>query len=121
MKSKVRRCAEWCGRGCTKAEHDKAVRIARALVRQLGPGWRPRVWENLGWHSEAVSRCGRITVHQLQFPKGQVHHTAYLGEPGCGGGRWVESSSDPRVAVSSVIAAARRDLARIGAVLKGLA
>jgi len=32
----------------TKAE---AMRIARDVAKQLGAPWKPRVWENLGWHA----------------------------------------------------------------------
>ena len=38
---------------------------ASNLARRLGPGWKSRVWENLGWHWEAVNggwKCGKRGV-----------------------------------------------------------
>jgi hypothetical protein len=46
-------CAPACGRGCTKAEHQRAVDGANKLCALLGTGWIPRVWENLGWYYTA--------------------------------------------------------------------
>lgn len=55
-------CAPACGGGCTKVAYDKAVRDADALVaRMRGTGWRPFVFENLGWHYRAIS--GPVQVY----------------------------------------------------------
>lgn len=41
---------------------DDAERNARNLVNKLhGKGWKPRVWENMGWHYEAIS--GPVQVY----------------------------------------------------------
>ena len=32
---------------------EQALRTAQKLVKELGPGWKPWVWENCGWHFEA--------------------------------------------------------------------
>lgn len=53
-------CAPACGRGCTRAMYERAKREATTLVKVLGPGWKIRVWENLGWYGSAV--CGDIEV-----------------------------------------------------------
>lgn len=42
-------CSPWCGIGCTRAAFERATREANELCALLGDGWRPRVWENLGW------------------------------------------------------------------------
>lgn len=62
-------CAPWCGRGCTWAEYSRAVKKADALVKKLnaiGGKWKPRVWENLGWHYQAMARhpesFGRFSI-----------------------------------------------------------
>lgn len=47
-------CSPWCGADCTWAAHQKAQKQAVVLARALGPDWRPRVWENMGWHHSAV-------------------------------------------------------------------
>ena len=55
-------CAPACGRGCTHAEYVHALTSAAAVVRRLGPGWRPVVSENLGWHY-SVELVSGIKVH----------------------------------------------------------
>lgn len=57
-------CSPACGGKCTKAAYDRAVDAANALVAQLGHGWEPEVWENLGWHY-AVQR-GVVRVHAYE-------------------------------------------------------
>ncbi len=47
-------CADWCGCGCTWAEYNQACNEAAALAKRLGSGWKPRVWENGGWHYEVI-------------------------------------------------------------------
>ena len=114
-------CSLACGGKCTRKANVAAVRGAAAMVRRMGPGWTPRVWENLGWHYEVISPCGRIKVivtHHLA--KNAKTYTAYLGEKGEPGGRWVDTSRTPEGAIKKVIEKAQRDLKRLGASLKGL-
>lgn len=59
-----RYCSPRCGRGCTRAEYEHAVESAERMVAELGEGWEPDVWENLGWHWSA-SRDNCITVYQV--------------------------------------------------------
>ena len=47
-------CSSACGGGCTWAAYQKAKREAEAMCRQW-PGFKPRIWENLGWHWEIVN------------------------------------------------------------------
>lgn len=54
-------CAPRCGRGCTKAEYDAAVKAADALARVMGAGWEPEVWENLGWHYAAKKGVASVS------------------------------------------------------------
>ena len=56
-------CSPACGFKCTKAAFDAATDGARSLVNQLGSGWEPRVWENLGWHFEATRRGATVAVN----------------------------------------------------------
>lgn len=35
-----------------RATEESCTRKAAALCKKLGKGWKPRVWENLGWHWE---------------------------------------------------------------------
>lgn len=94
-----RYCSPACGRGCTKAEYDAAVAGGAALARQLGVGWRPQVWEHLGWHHRAISPDGRLKVHPSAVADTYV---AYLGSKGQSGGRWSEHGKTPQGAVDEV-------------------
>lgn len=60
----ARKCARWCGRGCTWGEYRAALAKAQRMVKLLGGTrvWRARAHENLGWHSSAVSRDRRLYV-----------------------------------------------------------
>lgn len=78
-------CSPACGRGCTHAEFMTATRKAKALVKRLGAGWKPCVWENLGWHYEAVKgepvliqvhphRDGTYTIFLQTYPQVVTEH-----------------------------------------------
>lgn len=54
-------CSPACGGGCTWTAFRRAKREAAALCKELGPGWEPRVYENLGWHWEVG--FGAIRLH----------------------------------------------------------
>lgn len=43
-------CSSACGSGCTWKAYREAVQNAERLAKTLGQFWKPRVWENLGWH-----------------------------------------------------------------------
>lgn len=51
-------CSPWCGAKCTIVAFDAAGIKAKALADRLGPEWKPRVWENMGWHYAAVTDSG---------------------------------------------------------------
>lgn len=57
-------CSPACGAQCKKADFDLATNGASALVGQLGSGWEPHVWENLGWHFEATKRGATVSVDE---------------------------------------------------------
>jgi hypothetical protein len=63
-------CSRACGCGCTRASYDRAKERAALLAtvaNRIWKGWRPRVWENGGWH-HSVQRVvrGRVVaeVHE---------------------------------------------------------
>lgn len=85
-------CAPACGRGCTRAEYNAATRRVHALCKRLGRGWKPHVWENLGWHYSAISPCGRWKVHASTFRGKIAGYTAFLGHPGP---KWAETGKTP--------------------------
>ena len=107
-------CSPACGGGvqfgCTKWAHDAAVRNAAKLAARMGPEWTPRVWENLGWHYEAVGKGGYLKVSESSQRSGGGWH-AYLGEPGSGG-RWTAfSTKSPEDVVALVRAQAAESIA----------
>lgn len=54
----ARFCAPACGRGCTVAEHRRAVELAHDVAVKLGKGWTGIVWENMGWHTKVEHATG---------------------------------------------------------------
>jgi hypothetical protein len=113
-----RYCAPACGRGCTLAEFGRAHAAGAALARQLGDGWTYHVYENLGWHYEARSACGRIKV-SVSFTK-PLLFTAFLGPRDCAGGTWVQTRSDAHEAVAAVLREAKAAVAHYVSQFEGL-
>lgn len=48
-------CSPACGGNCTMGEYKSALKSAEALAKKCGPPFKARVWENLGWHYDAVA------------------------------------------------------------------
>lgn len=67
-----------CGHDCTRKEYDRARARAAKIAGALGKGWKPSVWENMGWHSEA--KKGRMSVSFSDI--GIPHYLAQTGERG---------------------------------------
>lgn len=111
-------CSPACGGGkfCTKAQHAAALLLAKATAAELGEGWVPEVWENLGWHARAISPCGRWSVHP--DPKGESV-TAFLGPPGSLGGRWAASGRTARAAMARVRQEAQSALRELREIVEG--
>jgi len=111
-------CSPRCGGGCTWAAYKAAHRDGDQLARRLGAGWSVVVWENLGWHYQAVSPCGRFKV---SCDPGNGYRgstfTAFLGDAdGHSGGRWAQTADSPEEAILAVAREAVADLHKIGAV-----
>jgi hypothetical protein len=105
-------CSPWCGGNCKYADYVKAKEFAAKLCKELGRGWKPHVWENLGWHYEAVSPSGRIKVSP-SFGSG--YHVG-IGEPNCPGSRWNGNGSTPTEAILAAfnfVLSAKRELNHI--------
>ena len=47
-------CSPACGGGCSHSQFLRAKSEAKALVMVMGIGWKPHVWENLGWHYSVI-------------------------------------------------------------------
>ena len=82
-------CSPACGGGCTMAAYEQAKDKAMRLAARLGKGWKPRVWENLGWHYSAV--CGKSKVRQ--FGDRKFWASLYAGR------QFTATAATPRAAV----------------------
>lgn len=116
-------CSPACGGGpvvCSIKRYEHAVDVANAVARDLGAGWRPDVFENLGWWARVFSPCGRINIALPTLPN-DTGYTAFLGpkdiQPA---GKWAEHGRTPREAIENALNAARRDLGLIEKTIKGL-
>lgn len=103
-------CAPACGVDCTLEDYTAALRNGAKLARALGPGWKPRVWENCGWHFEAIHATGFV-VHASVGVHGPASYWADMIVDG----RQYHSSSYPSAAtaVQVVVGAMRAHLARV--------
>lgn len=58
---------------------------AEALAARLGCNWKPRVWENLGWHYGAQALDGTFCIYPSQDDT-QYHALLGDGQSQTGGG-----------------------------------
>lgn len=116
-------CSPACGGGpvlCSFKRFVHASEVATEVARDLGNGWKPQVFENLGWHARVVSPCGRINV-SLPTRLNDTGYTAFLGPKSTQpGGKWAESGSTPGEAIENVLNAARADIRLIEETIQGL-
>ncbi len=69
-------CSPLCGGGCTYGEYNRAVKNAADLCARLGAGWKPEVWENLGWHWRVSN--GLVEVHNSKWQNDPIEYSAWL-------------------------------------------
>lgn len=106
-------CAPFCGRGCTKAEYDAAVKLGEKTLKMLKDpkGWEIDVWENLGWH--VCLRKGGFSLHTHIYD-GVVQYSSLLSSHGSGGGdpAWTETfhHEDPNVVIERQLELCRNHL-----------
>lgn len=81
---------------------------AQNLADQMGGGWSPDVWQNLGWHYCISSRCKRVKIYPNFDEKSFI---AFLSNNDGAGGRFAERGKTPMEALRAVIkrAIAERD------------
>ncbi len=101
----------------TKATAQKAT---NRLVKRLGHGWKPYVWENLGWHYKAVSLDERFKIKTC----GDGQFFSFLSlEPGPGGdARLTDSyhSKNPLKVVRHQIELLNNEIGKLGAVRQSM-
>lgn len=109
--AKVLKCAKWCGRGCTKAEYERARKAAHKLCAKLGTGWLPRVWENLGWHYAAEKHF--VSIHEQHYaPDKTASYTVFFNAEK----QFVAQGNDP-IAAMAHAALMQKQVAKFKAVL----
>lgn len=104
-------CAPWCGGGCTWVAFQEATQAAAKLCRKLGQNWKPRVWENLGWHYGAellTAKDFRLKIYAIKH-RAKTEYHALLGDAG-GEAIWTDEffSTDPRKVAAHQLELAER-------------
>lgn len=54
-------CSPSCGGKCKKPDYDNARQVSNEVATQLGDGWIPKVYENLGWYWKVVKGNAEVT------------------------------------------------------------
>jgi hypothetical protein len=91
----------------------EAVQLGRALAKQLGKMWQPRIWENMGWHYVAQTEDKLINVyptsHFTKTGRKIVEYHCMIGLDGCMRADLAPTltmwSTDPKRAVTQAVAA----------------
>lgn len=99
-------CSPACGGKCTKSAYDKAQRKAAALCDRLGPGWTPRVHENLGWHYSAIN--GEMSIREDGYLGNSPGDYGLLSGPGP---QIVMHGTDPHELLRNGLKQLRKNLA----------
>lgn len=83
--------------------HARAVEMCKRLD---GCGFRPRVWENMGWHAGIVdsTKCVRVTFHSERT------YLAVISKDIAGSLQWVGVGRTARAALLVAAKAARREM-----------
>lgn len=113
-------CATWCSGGCTKAKHDRAMKVSVKMVVALTKAYPDMKWKaapnhNTGWYPRAKLSNGRLAVRCFDHQRTIRTFSAYLD-----GGRWYATGASAAHAVLNVITLARAELERLTSALKGL-
>jgi hypothetical protein len=106
-------CAPACGFGCKKLDFDRVTERATALAKKLGDGWRPRVWENGGWHFEVTKGAATVCLAAGGEYRASVRFSFNDAHQNCVS----ESRIDPREAVEALIAQMNRRVATLSRAL----
>lgn len=100
-------CAPACGRGCTHAEFVAANKAADDVVRQLGAGWKKRVWENLGWHWTVATAKENYFSDDVFVSISPTLRQGYCAEIHCST-QFFGYGSTPQIAVKKAYALAKK-------------
>ena len=121
-----RYCSPACGRGCTWKEYQAATKAAAKLAEELGSdSWEPRVWENLGWHFEVISKNGWWVIEPYTYRGKEIGEVATIYSAGIRahkghvGLRWTGHGDTPEKAMEDAMKTAREDYEQIQAAFEG--
>lgn len=92
-------CSPACGGRCKKVDYNRATELASRIASQMGRGWTPRIWENLGWHFEVNKDCATISPDR----NGQYRASIHFSIIDMMNSSITETDSDPRVAMQRAI------------------
>ncbi len=104
-----RYCSPACGGHCLREDYDRAVKLANALCKRLGDGWKPRVWENCGWHLSVEK--GKLELHRNSARR-------YWANFGATARQFEDHGDTPEAAIESVLKMANEAVVTIQAELK---
>jgi hypothetical protein len=109
-------CSPNCGLGCAKAAFDKATADAAALCERMGPGWEPRVWENLGWHW-SISKGAAVIYANRGCYSAWINTQTHVAQHHV---QFIETAETPEDALGIAVQMARTHIARIQQTLDAL-
>ena len=98
-------CSPACGANCTKVAYDTAQKMGTALAKKLGKGWKPHVWENMGWFYKAEK--GDVSVRDS---RSGFSYTAYFNTDVQ---QFIGEGDDPKDAVADALAEAEAAMVTI--------
>ena len=115
-------CSPACGGRCTREAFEISTQRAKALCRRMGSGWKPKVWENLGWHYKVVSPCNRMTICGIHYGAADECYYVTLGRPNETGIRWTENEphNDPKALVKKIVAKVKQEIKDMQVMIEGL-
>jgi hypothetical protein len=89
----------------------------------MGKGWTTKVWENLGWHHQAISPCGRLRLSATRDTGTTVAGcTAIIvSDVNSTDIRWMDHAGDAKSACAAVLARVARDRNEIDGIIMGFA
>jgi len=110
-------CSPACGNGCTYRAYLNVVAAAKQLAKEL-PGFKPHVWENLGWHYSVVALDSRVSVYN-NFRSYNV--LANLRYPNAGDPEWGNVTAlSAQKAVQKLSVNLRREIRKMQLMLQHL-
>lgn len=71
-------CSPACGAGCTWDDYVRCRKESAAAVKQMGPAWTRRIYENSGWGWELIHPDG-LTLHVHGYGSSLIYQCEFNG------------------------------------------